>query len=109
MYQGTTPSIPIILEGINLTEARVYLTLFDEQKKKEHEFVSGTDFMTEFDGTNTVTYLTLTQELTLELGTGICSIQARWIFPDGVAGATQKTGVQIQGVLKKGVISFGGD
>lgn len=109
MYKGTTPAIPIRFKNAILTEAKVYITLYDEQKKVQYDFVSGTDFILDQSGYDTVTTLSLTQEQTLALGNGIVSIQARYVFPDGVAGATQREGIQIQDVLKKDVIEYGDD
>ena len=109
MYKGTTPSIPIRLEDVNVTEATVYISLYDEQKKQLYTFVSGKDFNTEFDGKDTTTYLSLSQEMTLGLGTGLCTIQARWVFPGGIAGATQKVSCQIQDILYKELIEYGGN
>ena len=106
MYKGTTPTIPIVFEGVNLVEAKVFLSLFDEQKKKLYNFESGEDFLVTASGGDSVTQLSLTQEQTLEFGNGLCSIQGRWVFPNGAAGATQRASIQIQDVLMKGVISY---
>lgn len=106
MYQGTTPVIPVRFDGADLSLAKVYLSLYDEKNKELYTFESGNDFTVEKDGDDSVTYLHLTQEQTLALGVGTCTFQARWIFSDGSAGATQKARAYIQDVLQKGVISY---
>lgn len=106
MYQGTTPTIPLRFEGINLAEAKVYVSLYDEKKKQLHVYESGRDFMVSQSGYDSITSLALTQEETLGLGVGLCTIQGRWVFPDGSAGATKKVSIQVQSVLQKDVISY---
>lgn len=107
MYQGTTPTIPITIEGVDLTEARVIITIKDEKKRVLHNYESARDFIVYKSGDDSVTNLTLTQEDTLNYGDGLCSVQARWVFPDGIAGATQEAHIQMQAVLNKELISYG--
>jgi len=107
MYQGTTPIIPLKFVGVDLSEAKIYLTIEDDRKKKMITFTSGDDFTVEFDGTDTVGTLRLTQEQTLGLSPGNCDVQARFIFPDGSSGATKKAQVYVGSVLLKDVISYG--
>ena len=108
MYQGTTPSIPIRFEGINLMEAKVIISLYDEQKKIRYDYESGKDFMIHTEGDDSVTELSMTQDQTLNLGTGLISIQARYIYSNGSCGATQRASIQMQSVLNKEVISYDG-
>ena len=107
MYQGSTPSIPITFEGVNLEEARVFLTLYDEKNKELHTFTSPEDFVISNSGQDSTTMLSLTQEMTLGFGIGPVTIQGRWVFPDGVAGTTQKVSIQMQSALLKDVIHYG--
>lgn len=106
MYQGTTPTIPIEIEGIDLTRAKIYLTIEEVKSKKQVTFVSGTDFTVEYDGRKTVGSIHLTQEQTLAINPGNCTVQARFIFPDGEAGATEDSSVYVNPVLLKGVIRY---
>jgi hypothetical protein len=107
MYQGTTPTIPIKFKGVDLTQAKIFLTIQDDRKKSQMTFTSGDDFSVEFDGTDTVGTIRLTQEQTLRMSPGNCEVQARFIFPDGSSGATGKTNIFVNPVLLKGVISYG--
>ena len=109
MYQGTTPTIPLTFKGVDLSSAKIYLTFEDEKSKSQMNFTSGTDFTVEYDSEtgDTTGTLRLTQEQTLKLNPGNIAVQARYIFPDGNAGATIKTKEKINPVLLKGVISYG--
>ena len=106
MYQGTTPTIPLTFKSIDLTEAKIYLTFFDEKQKRNITFESGVDFTVEYVEDDTVGELTLTQEQTLAMSEGIHQAQARWIFPDGATGATNKAKVKVNDVLLKDVIKY---
>ena len=107
MYQGTTPIIPLRFKEIDLTEAKIFLTLYDEKKKTNKTYESGVDFTVSFDGTDTVGTIELSQEQTLGMSSGAHQAQARWIYPDGTAGATVKKKVYVNDVLLKGVIQYG--
>ena len=107
MYQGTTPTIPITFKDVDLSSARIYITITDDKSNEQLNFVSGTDFTVTYDGEHDTTgSLKLTQEQTLKLYPGNAFIQARYIFPDGNAGATIKAKLSINPVLLKGVISY---
>lgn len=106
MYQGTTPTIDLTFKGVDLSEAKIYLTLLDERKQK-FTFTSGEDFTVEYDNPNTTGTIRLTQEQTLALAPGNCTVQARYVFADGAAGATKEAGVFVNPVLLKDVIAYG--
>ena len=106
MYQGTTPTIPIRIKNANLIDAKVHISLYDEQKKVLYDYESGRDFIVSQDGYDSVTSLSLTQEMTLGLGNGLISIQARYVFPDGGVGATNKQSIQVQSILNKEVLEY---
>lgn len=106
MYQGTTPTIPIEFEDIDLTEAKIYLTLEEAKSKKQVTFVSGEDFTVRYDGKNTVGDIHLTQEQTLDMNPGNCTVQARFVFPDEEAGVTESCSIYINPVLLKEVIYY---
>lgn len=107
MYQGTTPTIPLQFKGVDLSATKIYLTFEDDRTKKQFTFISGDDFTVEYDGTDTVGIIRLTQEQTLAFSPGSCDVQARFIFPDGSAGATGVSKVFVSPVILKGVISNG--
>ena len=107
MYQGTTPTIPLTFKGVDLSEAKIFLTFQDDRKKNVITFISGDDFTVAYDGTDTKGEIELTQEQTLDMSEGNCIVQARFIFPDGRSGATEKAKVFVNSVIMKGVIDYG--
>lgn len=106
MYQGTTPTIPLKFKSVDLSSAKIYLTIEDKHKTNQITFISGDDFTVEYDGTDTVGTLRLTQEQTLKLTPGNCNVQARFVFPDGTSGATSEAGIFVNSVILKGVIKY---
>lgn len=107
MYQGTTPTIPITFRAIDLTEAKIYVTIEDEQKNRQLNFQTPDDFTVTYDGTDTKGSIRLTQEQTLALSGGNCIVQARFVFQDGEAGATTKAKLKVSTVLLRDVIGYG--
>ena len=105
MYRGTTPTIPIRVKGIDLTEAKLFLT-FESPTKKQLTLECPRDFTVELDGTDTVGYVELTQEQTLMLSASNHFVQIRWVESDGTAGATKTQQVSVKDVLLKGVIHY---
>lgn len=105
MYRGTTPTIPIRIKGVDLTEAKLFLT-FESPGGKQLTLQTPDNFTVELDGEDTVGDVTLTQEQTLELSTASHSVQIRWIDEDGIAGATKVQQINVKDVLLKGVISY---
>lgn len=103
MYQGTTPTIPITLKGADLTAARIFLTI--QSGTVQLTLESGTDFEVTYDGENTVGQITLTQEQTLQMSRTF-TVQARWVFPDGSAGASVKKTGDVNDVILKDVIAY---
>ena len=105
MYRGTTPVLPITIKGIDLSEARVFLTI-QNGPKDQLTLVAPDDFQLTYDGEDTVGEVPLTQRQTLALTATAHEAQIRWILADGTAGATKKATVFVNNVLLKGVISY---
>lgn len=101
MRRGTTPTITCKLDGADLSEATVYVTL--QQGGTEIEIKNP-----EVETTETGCKLTiiLTQEQTLKLKAGTVDIQLRWINSDGSALATDVAQIEVYKILKQGVISY---
>ena len=106
MYRGTTPILPLRIKGIDLTEAKVYVTVTDRVTGKSITYQSGTDFTPEYDGTRTICDIRMSQEDTLQLSVGLCEAQARYIFQDGLTGATKRAPFRVKDVLLDGVIAY---
>ena len=107
MYQGTTPVIPVRIKGVDLTEAKIYLTFRNKNESGDFTFVSGEDFAVEFDGEDTVGEIALTQERTLSMAYGPHEVQARFVFEDGTSGATKRATTFVNNVILKDVIRYG--
>lgn len=105
MYRGTTPTIPIRIKGIDLTDAKLFLT-FESPTRKQLTLESPRDFEVELDGEDTVGYVGLTQEQTLMLSASNHAVQIRWVESDGTAGATKTQQINVKDVLLKGVIHY---
>ncbi len=98
MYRGTTPTMVLTIEGISEIDiSQLYLSLrqFGNMIEKTLEDV-------ELKGN--VLYCTLTQEETLSLFEGKVELQIRIKSKSNVAYATNKIQVDIQDILKEGVI-----
>lgn len=105
MYRGTTPTLPIRVKGVDLTDCRIFLT-FEGPTRKQLTLECPRDFTVELDGEDTVGEVELTQEQTLMLSAANHAVQIRWIESDGTAGATKIQQVSVKDVLLKGVIHY---
>lgn len=108
MFRGSTPTIPIEIEGADLSQAKLFLTIVNKKQGKLFTLTTPDDFTVAYDAEHgkTVGEVTLTQEQTLAIQAGTCEAQIRYVFPDGSADATLKTTMTIYDVLMKGVISY---
>lgn len=108
MYRGTTPTLPIRIHGIDLTQAKIFLSIRDARKNLIFTLTAPEDFTVSYDPENNVTKgeITLTQEQTLELSAGSCVAQVRFVFPDGGAGAVPERDINVRDVILKGVITY---
>ena len=98
MYRGTTPTMVLTVEGISEIDiSQLYLSLkqFGNTIEKTLEDVKLV---------GNVLYCTLTQEETLSLFEGKVELQIRIKSKSNVAYATNKIQVDVQDILKEGVI-----
>nr|DAE51162.1 MAG TPA: hypothetical protein [Caudoviricetes sp.] len=98
MYRGTTPTMVLTVEGISEIDIdKLYLSLrqFGNTIEKTLEDVKLV---------GNVLYCTLTQEETLSLFEGKVELQIRIKSKSNVAYATNKIQVDVQDILKEGVI-----
>lgn len=111
MYRGTTPTLPIRIAGVDLTQAKLFLTIQDGKvESKQITLETPTDFTVTYDSEKNVTEgdVTLTQEQTMMLNEGSCKAQIRFVFADGQAGTTLIRSLSVNDVLLKDVISYDG-
>jgi hypothetical protein len=105
MYQGTTPSIVFTINGYDLTTATVYVS-----------FKYGNEVLTKVSPTVQVSYdsekstivCPLTQEETLAITKSSAVAQIRFIYENGLAYATNKAEINVESVIYKEVIEYGG-
>lgn len=107
MRQGTTPPCALTVEGWDLTDKTVFVTLED----RDHHLVTktGEELTTAYSGGNSTIAFRLTQEETFRLHTGIIRVQVRFIDSNGIANATDTAEIKNLSVLLKDVIRYDGE
>lgn len=106
--RGTTPTITITAEGIDLRGSSVYVTIAQADRKltKRSDDSHG-EVWTDYDGINSEVYVILSQNDTLYLRPGNAEIQIRWIDADENAHASDIKRIQLGKTLMEGVIKHG--
>lgn len=106
MYRGTTPTLPIRIMGVDVTESKIFVTIKDRKKKTLLTLESGENFTPVLEDGNTLCEIELSQEQTLTFEVGECEIQARWVDENGKADATDTCVLCMKDVLLKDVIHY---
>ena len=101
MRRGTTPTITLILKGINVTDLNtIKVTL----KQNNIELTKSTDDVN-VDEVNNAIFFNLTQSETLQFSKGRVDVQIRGILSDGVTAIASKIKViNMEQILLDGVI-----
>ena len=99
MRQGTTPTIQITVNYIDLADMEYIYVVFEQNGYLLKKSMS--DLKIE----NNVISVILTQEETLSFKNGNCNIQLRMITYDGIAMASPIKTVNVYSVLNKEVIT----
>ena len=108
MREGTTPTLRCSIGGYDLTEVSFFIT-FTNSKGEMKTFTNDDEFIVvsaDQDGTYFDIYFS--QEETFWLGTGLVTVQIRWINSDNQAYATDEASFNVRPVSFKKVISFTG-
>lgn len=105
MYQGTTPSIILEIEGMDLSDATVYVSF-----KRGNEVLTKSDVTVTYDSEEQISAIAcpLTQEETLGFRAGTVQVQVRFIYEDGQAYATDKAEITVDNVIYPEVIEYVG-
>lgn len=103
MIRYTTPTVELVIEGVDLTGLTVLATLGQKRQRLTIESEQVT-----YDGTDTTVIVTLTQEQLGRFAEGDAEMQVNWIWPSGKRGATLKAPVSIYGNLLERVVAYGG-
>ncbi len=104
MIRGTTPDYILTIEGWDLTDKTVFVTIRQngtQLTKTGVELSIATD-----DNGSTIAFM-LSQKDTLSLQEGNAEVQVRFIDSDGVALATEIAPIQVKRVLYERVIAHG--
>lgn len=99
MRQGTTPTIQITVNNIDLADMERIYVVFEQNGNLLKKG------MTDLKVENNVISVLLTQEETLSFKNGNCNIQLRMITYDGIAMASPIKTVNVYSVLNKEVIT----
>ena len=99
MRQGTTPTIQITVNNIDLADMERIYVVFEQNGNLLKKG------MTDLKVENNVISVLLTQEETLSFKNGNCNIQLRMITYDGIAMASSIKTVNVYSVLNKEVIT----
>lgn len=97
MRQGTTPTIQITVNYIDLADMEHIYVVFEQNGLKKS--------MSDLKIENNVISVILTQEETLSFKNGNCNIQLRMITYDGIAMASPIKTINVYSVLNKEVIT----
>lgn len=99
MIRGTTPTLEIKIDGINIDElSKIFLTI--QQGKTE---ITKENKDIEAGKRNTMSVF-LSQEETLRFAKGYIWVQLRAITKDGLAVASNVKGITVEDILKDGEI-----
>lgn len=106
MRRGTTPTYIQTIDGYNLTDKTVYVTIKD--KWSMLTLTNDVQSIVYDDGASVVAFR-LTQEQTLSFREGKAEVQVRFIDAEGIAKATDIKLITVERILKPGVITYEGD
>jgi hypothetical protein len=106
MIRGTTPDYILTLDGVDLSDKTVYVTIKQCRKLLTK---TGDELTIAVGETGSTIAFALTQEDTLGLSAGSASIQVRFIDSEGVARATETAALNVEKVLLERVIEYDAD
>lgn len=101
MRRYTTPELPLIVQGVDITDYDVYVTI----AQKTH-ILTVDDAAMELDGDgNTIITVDLSQFDTAEFREGSAKVQVNWLDGQGRRNATEEAVITIGGNLLDKVLS----
>lgn len=110
---GTTPLLTAVVEGEDISSATVYVTIdmgdikLTKSNYHTEEGVTLEPVYVDDDFVGTMISVQYSQAETLSLRPGSASVEAGWIFEDGVAGKSDIGRLHIAKTLFKGVMEYG--
>ena len=107
MYQGTTPALTFEIEGFNAVGMTPYVSF---KRGSDVLTKTGSDVTVVYDSDNekSVIVCQLSQEETLSMKQGSAVVQMRFIDSNNLAYATDKADLDVDSVIYKEIIRYGG-
>lgn len=107
MYQGTTPALTFEIEGFNVVGMTPYVSF---KRGSDVLTKTGSDVTVVYDSDNekSVIVCQLSQEETLSMKQGSAVVQMRFIDSNNLAYATDKADLDVDSVIYKEIIRYGG-
>lgn len=106
--RGTTPTLTITAEGIDLIGKAIYITIAQSNNGQLTKVFPNEDgsvwLESKYDGTDINVYLS--QHDTLKFHPGRAEVQIRWIEEDGTAHASDIKNITLTKTLLEGVIQY---
>ena len=102
MYRGTTPTLKIEVEGVEVTDLILDRTMITLKQKEKEVTKSGSDIAVD-ENENTLS-ITLTQEETLSFDDGMAQLQVRATLENGAVMASNIVTDSIGHILLDGTI-----
>lgn len=106
MIRGTTPDYVLTLDGVDLSNKTVYVTIAQGNKKLT---LTGEQLSVTVTADGSEIAFTLSQEDTLKLSIGEATVQVRFIDETGHAEATEIVSLTVKRVLLERVIEYADD
>ena len=103
MRQGTTPTYTLTINGYDLTDKTVFVTI---KGRGQPITLTGPRLSIGYDNGVSVIAFALTQPETLALPLGQAEVQVRFIDANGIAKATNIAPITVERILQPGVIAY---
>lgn len=94
MRRYTTPTMELVVQGIDLTASDVYVTMRQQGRELTIENAD-----VALDGEDTIITFSLTQEQSATFREGRARLQVNWLDADGRRNATNIAAVEVAGNL----------
>lgn len=106
--RGTTPTLTITAESIDLTDKTIYITIDQANGRQITKLYPNNDgsVWLERVGENTDINVYLSQHDTMAFHPGRAEVQIRWIEEDGTAHASEIKNITLTKTLLEGVIKY---
>lgn len=101
MRRYTTPTLKLIVEGVDITETHVFITMAQQRQSLT---LDAQDMA--YDGSDTTITVDFTQEQLADFSEGRAQIQVNWVDTNNKRNATSAASVTILGNLLERVVEY---